>query len=65
MADSFIHPGGWGRRAGRLRQAWWVLVGKFSLHRAWQKGYDDHIVAESKRRAALPPESGEKETGNG
>ncbi|KRQ11905.1 hypothetical protein AOQ73_05720 [Bradyrhizobium pachyrhizi] len=52
------HPGGWphihpydGWRA-RISEAWWVLTGRFTLHRAWQKGYDEHIRDDSARRAA-------------
>ena len=51
------HPGGWPRiwpsnswRA-RLAEAWWTLTGRFTLHRAWQAGYDRHIQDESARRA--------------
>ena len=51
------HPGGWPRihpydgwRA-RLAETWWVLTGRFTLHRAWQNGYDQHIHDESARRA--------------
>lgn len=42
------HPGGfliirdrhgW-PRFQRLLEAWWILTGKWSLHRAWQKGHD-------------------------
>jgi hypothetical protein len=32
-------------------EAWWVLTGRFTLHRAWQNGYDQHIKDESARRA--------------
>lgn len=51
------HSGGWPRihpydgwRA-RLAEAWWTLTGRFTLHRAWQNGYDQHIMDESARRA--------------
>jgi hypothetical protein len=35
-----------------LTDIWAILTGKWSLHSAWQRGYDDHIVDESRRRAA-------------
>lgn len=51
------HSGGWPRifpydgwRA-RLAESWWVLTGRFTLHRAWQSGYDQHTRDESARRA--------------
>lgn len=31
---------GWPIFAQRLREACWILTGKWSLHRAWQSGYD-------------------------
>lgn len=40
------HPGGWPRirpydtLRRRIREAWWVLKGSWSLHYAWQRGYD-------------------------
>jgi hypothetical protein len=40
----------------RLRQCWWILTEQHWLHKAWQEGYDQHIMDESKRRAALAPE---------
>lgn len=52
------HPGGWPRIhpydsfMRRVREAWWIVTGKWSLHVAWQNGYDQHIRDESKRRAA-------------
>lgn len=52
-----LHPGGWPRIwpydsfTRRIREAWWVLTDQWSLHRAWQKGYDDHTRDESARRA--------------
>lgn len=45
------HPGGWPRRWGRVRQAWAVLRGHFSLHAAWQAGYDQRS-----REAKLSPD---------
>jgi len=51
------HPGGWPRIYPydtlwrRAREAWWVLRGHWSLHRAWQAGYDQHIMDDSMRRA--------------
>ncbi len=45
------HPGGWPRRHSRLREAWWIITGQRSLHRAWQRGYDQHAQDESLRRA--------------
>jgi hypothetical protein len=54
----YQHPGGWPiyRRPNwewrqRLVEAWLVIVGRHSLHRAWQRGYDQHIMDESARRA--------------
>lgn len=47
------HPLGfhvWRRRwLQNLREAYWVLTGKWSLHRAWQRGYDQGSVSEWKR----------------
>jgi hypothetical protein len=43
--------GGWPSIRQNVREAWWCLTGKWSLHRAWQKGYDQHIMDESARRA--------------
>lgn len=44
-----IHPyDGWRARAA---EAWWVLTGRFTLHRAWQTGYDQHIQDEGVRRS--------------
>lgn len=60
MATQFIektHPGGWPRihpydgALARIREAWWVLTGRFTLHRAWQRGYDQHISDEGLRRS--------------
>ena len=34
----------------RWIEAWWVLTGQWTLHRAWQNGYDDHAVDEAARR---------------
>ena len=52
------HPGGWRtyhgpffERVNRLLDAWRCLTGHYSLHRAWQRGYDQHIRDESLRRA--------------
>lgn len=45
------HPGGWPREYSRLREAWWVLTGQWSLHRAWQRGYDQHTSDDSLRRS--------------
>jgi len=52
-----MHSGGWPKHIGRnvlwhrLREMWWILTGRHSLHRAWQNGYDRHIQDESARRA--------------
>jgi len=55
-----MHPLGfhiWRNRRGwptiwqNVREAWWCLTGKWSLHRAWQRGYDQHISDESLRRS--------------
>ena len=35
-----MHPGGWPRKHSKLREMWWTLTGKWSLHRAWQAGHD-------------------------
>lgn len=40
---------GWPTFAQRVREAAWILSGKWSLHCAWQKGYDDHTAHESAR----------------
>lgn len=50
------HPLGfyvWHRYAftQRLREAWWCLTGVWSLHRAWQRGYDQHIIDHNMLRA--------------
>lgn len=52
-----VHPGGWPRLypyegfRARLTEAWWVLTSRYTLHRAWQRGYDQHAMDESARRA--------------
>jgi hypothetical protein len=33
------------------KDIWAVASGRWSLHRAWQRGHDDHIEMESARRA--------------
>lgn len=43
---------GWPLFSHQVREAWWILTGKWSLHRAWQKGYDDHASAEFGRQIA-------------
>jgi hypothetical protein len=51
------HPGGWPRIWNydsfwrRVREAWWILTDRQSLHRAWQSGYDQHIRDDAERRA--------------
>lgn len=40
---------GWVRWSQRIREAWWILTGKWSLHRAWQVGCDQGSLAEYKR----------------
>jgi hypothetical protein len=51
------HPGGWrsiypyDSIKRRLIEAWWIVSGQWSLHRAWQRGYDQHAQDESLRRA--------------
>lgn len=51
------HPGGWrsiypyDSVKRRLIEAWWIVSGQWSLHRAWQRGYDQHAQDESLRRA--------------
>ena len=55
MKKLLNHPGGWtnyrGSFFGRLYEAVLILRGKHSLHRAWQKGYDQHTMDESARCA--------------
>lgn len=55
QAKTIQHPGGWqnyrGTFFGRLYEACLILCGSHSLHRAWQRGYDQHIMDESARRA--------------
>lgn len=55
-----IHPLGfriWRRRNGwptfmqRVREAYWCLTCKWTLHMAWQRGYDQHAQDESLRRS--------------
>lgn len=57
-ADWTWHPGNWPRypmmtrwqRARqRVREAWWILTGRHSLHRAWQFGHDQGIQFEYRR----------------
>lgn len=54
-----MHRGGWPRTWNydsywrRVREAWWILTGYQSLHRAWQSGYDCHIRDESSRFTQL------------
>lgn len=43
------HPGGWLRKHSRLREAWWVLTGKHSLHMAWQAGLHEGTRSEYQR----------------
>lgn len=45
------HPGGWKRGRGRFYEVWLILTGRFTLHKAWQNGYDQHTRDESARRA--------------
>lgn len=54
----WIHPGGWPRyrmltrrqrAVQRLREAWWILIGRHSLHRAWQVGHDQGCMHEYHR----------------
>lgn len=33
----------------RLREAWWILTGEWSLHRSWQKGLDEGSRLEYRR----------------
>lgn len=41
---------GWPRFGQRLREAWWIITGEWSLHRAWQKGHDHGHVQEVARQ---------------
>ena len=52
------HPLGikiWRGRRGRvlfvhrIKEAVWILTGRWSLHRAWQRGYDDGTRTEYHR----------------
>lgn len=62
QAKILMHPGGWPRAKwcrspfwheffARTNDLWLVFSGKQSLHRAWQRGYDQHIMDDSARRA--------------
>lgn len=61
-----MHRGGWPRIWNydtywrRVREAWWILTGYQSLHRAWQKGYDCHAQDESLRLSRVGPLSQER-----
>ncbi len=57
-SGGWVHPGGWHhypmltrrqRALQRVREAWWILTGKHSLHRAWQIGHDQGIAHEYQR----------------
>lgn len=37
------------RNFQRLREAWWIVTGRWSLHRAWQYGYDHGTRMEYQR----------------
>jgi hypothetical protein len=53
-----IHPLGFrqrystalGRFVQRLLEAWWVLTGRWTLHRAWQAGHDHGTSMEQQRQ---------------
>ncbi len=45
LGKIYVHP------LQRVRELWWILIGKHTLHSAWQRGYDQHIMDESARRA--------------
>lgn len=62
QAKNYLHPGGWPRARwcrsrfwheffSRTNDLWQVLKGAHSLHRAWQRGYDQHAQDESMWRA--------------
>lgn len=53
------HSGGWPRKHNRWQEAWWVLTGRFTLHKAWQAGYDhrsQHNMAAAIRTAGIAKE---------
>jgi len=33
----------------RWFEAWWIITGKWSLHRAWQQGHDNGTASEYRR----------------
>ena len=48
------HSGGWPSRWGWrawMQDVWLVVTKQQSLHCAFQRGYDQHIIDESARRA--------------
>lgn len=40
---------GWPRWYQRWLEAWWIMTGKWSLHRAWQDGLDHGTDMEYRR----------------
>ena len=40
----------------RWLEAWWIITGKWSLHRAWQAGKDRGHLDEMMRTAVLRPQ---------
>lgn len=59
---------GWPRWYQRFAEAWWIIRGTWSLHRAWQIGYDAGTAAEYRRigvcegRISLPGSPPRKES---
>lgn len=40
---------GWPRWYQRYLEAWWIITGRWSLHRAWQAGIDLGVAMEYRR----------------
>jgi len=40
---------GWPRWWQRYVEAWWIVTGRWSLHRAWQAGHDHGTAMEYQR----------------
>ena len=63
-----VRPMPWHNKPGRLRDVWLILTGNWSLHGAWQAGFDDghrleyHRLITNKAAYAelrLKPDTGE------
>lgn len=44
---------GWPCWYQRWLEAWWIVIGKWSLHRAWQDGLDHGAKMEYQRTAPM------------